>query len=167
MFRTGVLVAAAAAVLVSFSAEAANPALSEQANAAFLAANAKKPGVMTTGDGLQYRIIHNGFGKQATASDTVSVYYTGKLIDGTVFDSTEPGLPASFAVNAVIPGWTEALERMREGDEWELAIPANLGYGARGAGNAIPPNQTLVFDVQLVKVSPPPPSHDKDGGDNQ
>ena len=161
MFRLGVLIAAAA-VLVSFSAEAANPALSAKANAAFLAANAKKPGVMTTGDGLQYRIIHNGFGKQATAFDTVQVYYTGKLINGKVFDSTEPDLPATFKVNGVIPGWTEALERMREGDEWELAIPANLAYGARGAGNAVPPNQTLIFDVQLVKVLPPKPDHDQD-----
>jgi FKBP-type peptidyl-prolyl cis-trans isomerase FklB len=153
MFRLGALIVAAM-VMVSFAAEAANPALSEQANAAFLAANAKKPGVMVTHDGLQYRIIHNGFGKQPTAFDTVNVLYRGSLIDGTVFDSTEPGYPASFQVDGVIPGWTEALQRMREGDEWQIVIPANLAYGVRGAPPTIPPDQTLIFDVQLVKVLP-------------
>jgi FKBP-type peptidyl-prolyl cis-trans isomerase FklB len=131
--------------------------LSPQANAAFLAANAQKPGVLTTSDGLQYKIIHNGFGKSPTPFDKVQVYYTGALINGTVFDATEPNLPATFTVNELITGWTEALERMREGDHWQVVIPANLAYGARGAGNgAIPPDQVLVFDLELVKVLPPP-----------
>lgn len=161
MIRLGALIAAVAA-MVAFSAHAADPSLSEQANAAYLAANGKKPGVMTTASGLQYRIIQNGFGKRPTAFDTVTVNYKGQLINGTVFDSTEPGLPASFQVNRQIPGWREALQLMREGDHWQLVIPANLGYGARGAGGAIPPNQALVFDLELLKVTPPPPSHDKD-----
>jgi FKBP-type peptidyl-prolyl cis-trans isomerase len=86
----------------------------------------------------------------------VDVYYTGSLINGTVFDKTEPGMPANFVVNKLIPGWTEALEIMREGDHWQLVIPAGLAYGARGAGGVIPPNQTLVFDLELVKVTPAP-----------
>ena len=94
----------------------------------------------------------------------MQVYYKGELINGQVFDSTEPGLPATFTVNQLIPGWTEALELMREGDHWHLVIPANMAYGARGAGDgAIPPNQVLVFDLTLLKVLPPekePPSED-------
>ena len=161
MFRLGALIATFA-VLVTFSAQAADPSLSAQANAAFLAANAKKPGVIVTPSGLQYRVIHSGFGKRPTAFDTVTVNYRGQLINGTVFDSTEPGLPANFQVNRLIPGWTEALELMREGDHWQLVIPSNLAYGDRGAGGAIPPNQVLVFDLEMLKVTPPPPSHDKD-----
>lgn len=166
MIRLGSLIAAVA-VLAAFCAYAANPSLNEQANAAFLAANAKKPGVITTASGLQYRIVQNGFGKRPTSFDTVTVNYKGQLIDGAVFDSTEPGLPANFPVNRVIPGWTEALQLMREGDRWQLVIPANLAYGARGQGTAVPPSQTLVFDVELLKVTPPPPSQDKDGQQQQ
>lgn len=134
----------------------ADPALSLDANAAFLAANAKKPGVLVRPDGLQIRIIQNGFGKRPQATDTVEVYYTGSLITGTIFDGTSPGLPASFKVNQVVPGWTEALQLMREGDHWQLVIPAQLAYGARGAGSAIPPNQVLVFDMTLVSTTPAP-----------
>lgn len=166
MIRLGSLIAAVA-VLAAFSAYAANPSLNEQANAAFLSANAKKPGVITTPSGLQYRIVQNGFGKRPTSFDTVTVNYKGQLIDGAVFDSTEPELPANFPVNRVIPGWTEALQLMREGDRWQLVIPANLAYGARGQGTAVPPNQTLVFDVELLKVTPPPPSQDEDGQQQQ
>lgn len=161
MIRLGTLIAAVAA-LVTFSAQAANPSLSEQANAAFLAANAKKPGVITTASGLQYRIVQNGFGKRPTGFDKVTVNYKGQLINGSVFDSTEPGLPANFPVNGLIPGWTEALELMREGDRWQLVIPADLAYGTRGQGAAVPPNQTLVFDLELLKVTPPPPPQNKD-----
>lgn len=150
--------AAASFALFSFSAQAADSALSPQANAAFLAANAAKRGTVVVPGGLQYSIIQSGYGKRPAQYDTVSVYYKGSLINGTVFDSTEPGLPASFPVNKLIPGWTEALELMREGDHWELVIPANLAYGARGAGDGlIPPNQVLVFDLELVKVTPAPP----------
>jgi FKBP-type peptidyl-prolyl cis-trans isomerase len=86
----------------------------------------------------------------------VTVYYKGQLINGTTFDATEPGFPAQFTVNRLIPGWTEALMLMREGDHWQLVIPSNLAYGPAGNG-PIPPNQTLVFDLQLLKDAPPPP----------
>ncbi|HTK79545.1 MAG TPA: FKBP-type peptidyl-prolyl cis-trans isomerase [Rhizomicrobium sp.] len=157
-----------ALVLASIvGAQAADPALSDQANVAFLAANAKKAGVTVEPDGLQYRIIHAGFGKRPKASDMVTVNYKGMLINGKVFDATEPGLPAQFQANKLIPGWTEALQLMREGDEWELVIPASLAYGSRGAGGVIPPNQTLIFDLQLISVSEPPKQPDKDEGQSQ
>lgn len=160
--RSGLLTAALVAVLGS-SAQAADNALNADANAAFLAANAKKPGVMVEPSGLQHRAIHTGFGKRPKATDLVTVNYKGRLITGTVFDATEPGLPAQFTVNKLIPGWTEALQIMREGDEWELVIPANLAYGARGAGGgAIPPNQVLVFDLTLISVTEPPKEPQKD-----
>lgn len=162
MIRFGALVAAFAA-LVIMPAYAASSALSPAANAAFLAANAKKPGVTVAPSGLQYTIIKSGYGKRPSPTDKVQVYYSGSLINGTVFDSTEPGLPATFTVNELIPGWTQALEVMREGDHWQLVIPSDLAYGARGAGDgAIPPNQTLVFDLELVKVLPPPPAPPSD-----
>ena len=137
-------------------AAAPDPSLSQEANAAFLAANAKKPGVIVRPDGLQFKIIQNGFGKRPQLTDTVEVYYTGALINGRVFDGTSPGLPASFKVNQVVPGWTEALQLMREGDHWQLVIPSALAYGPRGAGNAIPPDQVLVFDMTLVSTTPAP-----------
>ncbi|HEX3653078.1 MAG TPA: FKBP-type peptidyl-prolyl cis-trans isomerase [Rhizomicrobium sp.] len=161
MMRKAILAAAFAALFIA-PAQALDSSLSPEANAAFLAANAKKPGVVVESSGLQHRAIHTGFGKRPQATDIVTANYKGTLINGQVFDATEPGLPAQFAVNKLIPGWTEALEKMREGDEWELVIPANLAYGTRGAGNAIPPNQALVFDVTLISVSPPPPDEDKD-----
>lgn len=138
------------------AAAAPNPALSAQANAAYLAANAAKKGVIVKPDGLQIRIVQSGFGKRPAAADSVEVYYTGSLINGQVFDGTSPGLPATFKVNQVIPGWTEALQLMREGDHWQLVIPSNLGYGPRGAGSAIPPDQVLVFDMTLVSSTPAP-----------
>lgn len=156
----------ALAVLLATStvaAHAADPSLSEKANQDFLAAYAKKPGVYQRASGLEYRIIKNGFGVRPTTADTVDVYYKDHLINGKVFDpGPEPGFPAEFPVTGVIAGWTEALTLMREGDEWELVIPANLAYGTRGAGDAVPPNQTLVFDVTLVKVIHPDKSQEKD-----
>jgi len=133
-----------------------DPALSAQANADFLAENAKKKGVIVKPDGLQIQMLQNGFGRRPAAADSVEVYYTGALINGKVFDGTSPGLPANFKVNQVIAGWTEALQLMREGDHWRLVIPSNLGYGSRGAGKAIPPDQTLVFDMTLVSTTPAP-----------
>src|ERR1051326_2858679 len=158
-----------ALVLASIvGAQAADPALSDQANVAFLAANAKKAGVTVEPDGLQYRIIHAGFGKRPKASDMVTVNYKGMLINGKVFDATEPGLPAQFQANKLIPGWTEALQLMREGDEWELVIPASLAYGSHGAGGgAIPPNQALVFNRQLISVIPPPKDQKSDQDQSQ
>jgi FKBP-type peptidyl-prolyl cis-trans isomerase FklB len=160
MMRMAILAAGLAALFVA-PAQAADSSLNPQANAAFLAANAKKSGVMVEPSGLQHRAIHNGFGKRPAATDLVTVSYRGTLIDGKVFDATEPGLPAQFTVNKLIPGWTEALQLMREGDQWELVIPTNLAYGAHGAGNAIPPNQTLVFELTLISVNPPPKELDQ------
>lgn len=157
------LLAAAVAMVVGGRALALDAALSPQANAAFLAANIKKPGVVVEPSGLQHNPIHTGFGKRPRATDLVTVNYRGTLINGKVFDATEPGLPAQFTVNKLIPGWTEALQLMREGDEWKLVIPASLAYGGRGAGDAIPPDQTLVFDLTLISVSPPPKDEDKGG----
>lgn len=159
------VVALAAAALAAFtlSAQAADPALSDAANAAYLKANAARRGVTVEPSGLQHNIIHSGFGKRPGGTDLVTCYYTGKLINGRVFDSTEPGFPAQFTVNKLIPGWTEALQLMREGDEWHLVIPSNLAYGPRGAGNgAIPPNQVLDFDLTLVSVSAPPKDQQQD-----
>jgi FKBP-type peptidyl-prolyl cis-trans isomerase len=155
MNRLGSAMAGVVAML-GLSAQAADSALSAQANATFLAANAQKPGVRVTASGLQYRVIHAGYGQRPHGTDLVTVNYKGTLINGKVFDATEPGLPAQFTVNKLIPGWTEALQLMREGDEWEIVIPSSLAYGARGAGGAIPPNQALVFDLTLISVKPPP-----------
>jgi FKBP-type peptidyl-prolyl cis-trans isomerase len=136
---------------------AADDALSIDANAKYLEENKAKKGVITRPSGLQFRIIQNGYGKRPQSTDTVKVYYTGKLINGVVFDGTSPGLPASMKLNSVIQGWVEALQLMREGDRWQLVIPANLGYGARSmADGAIPPYSTLVFDIKLVETTPAP-----------
>ena len=116
--------------------------------------NKTKPGVVTTASGLQYKVITTGKGKAPSAASNVTVHYTGKLLDGTVFDSSvERGEPASFGVSDVIGGWTEALQLMHEGDKWELYIPQDLAYGERGAGGQIPPFSTLVFEVELIKVN--------------
>ena len=168
MKRFGAFVAALVACmsLGSGNVRAADPALSATANAAYLAANAHKAGVVVRPSGLQYQILKNGFGKRPLPTDTVTVNYTGMLINGKVFDGTEPLTPAQFTVNKLIPGWMEALSLMREGDKWHLVIPSDLAYGARGAGDGlIPPNQTLVFDMELLSTSPAkrgPPGSDPD-----
>jgi len=119
----------------------------------FLEENKKKPGVVTLPSGLQYQVIKEGTGPKPALTDKVKTHYHGTLIDGTVFDSSvDRGQPISFAVNGVIPGWTEALQLMREGDKWVLYIPYNLAYGERGAGNDIPPYATLIFEVELLNV---------------
>ena len=128
--------------------------ISPQANRELLAANAKKPGVVVLPSGLQYRVVKSGNGQTPAAEDTVTVSYKGTRVDGYVFDSTKPGETRDLPVSKLIPGWTEALSMMKEGDEWELVIPSDLGYGPEGAGNDIPGNQTLVFDMTLVKVQP-------------
>jgi FKBP-type peptidyl-prolyl cis-trans isomerase FklB len=111
----------------------------------------KKPGVITTDSGLQYRIIEESSGARPGPTDKVLVHYRGRLVDGTEFDSSyKRNRPASFRVNQVIKGWTEALKLMPRGSKWQLVIPPELGYGERGAGNTIPPNSTLIFDVELI-----------------
>lgn len=120
---------------------------------AFLTENAKREGIKVTESGLQYEVLESGKGDSPKASDNVEVHYTGKLIDGTVFDSSvERGVPASFGVTQVIPGWVEALQLMHEGDKWRLYIPSDLAYGHNGAGGVIGPNMTLIFDVELLRV---------------
>lgn len=119
----------------------------------FLKENKEKEGVQTLASGLQYQILKSGSGQMPSASSTVTTHYHGTLIDGTVFDSSyERGEPATFPVNGVIAGWTEALQLMKEGDKWRLFIPSNLAYGTRGAGADIGPHATLIFDVELLKV---------------
>lgn len=120
---------------------------------AFLEENKKGPGVVVLPSGLQYEIIKEGTGKKPKATDQVRCHYEGTLIDGTLFDSSiQRGEPAVFGVNQVIPGWVEALQLMPEGSKWKLYIPSELGYGARGAGEMIPPHSTLIFEVELLEV---------------
>ncbi len=126
-----------------------------EAGQKFLAENGKKKGVKTTASGLQYEELTAGKGKQPTAEDTVKVHYRGTLLDGTEFDSSYArNEPVSFPLNGVIPGWTEGLQLMKEGGKAKLVIPADLAYGPGGMGNAIAPNSTLVFEVELLEVNP-------------
>jgi len=119
----------------------------------FLEENAKKDGINTLPSGLQYEVITEGNGKKPKATDQVRCHYEGTLMDGTLFDSSiKRGQPAVFGVNQVIQGWVEALQLMTEGSKWRLYIPSELGYGAQGAGEMIPPHSTLIFDVELIEV---------------
>ncbi len=125
----------------------------EKAGNAFLAENKSKPGVVTTASGLQYIVEKEGTGPKPASTDKVRVHYTGKLLDGKVFDSSvERGQPAEFPVTGVIQGWVEALQLMPVGSKWKLFIPANLAYGNRGAGQDIKPGSTLMFDVELLDI---------------
>lgn len=121
---------------------------------AFLAENKTKQGVITLDSGLQYKVISKGDGAAPKATDKVTTHYRGTLIDGTEFDSSySRNKPATFPVNGVISGWTEALQLMHEGDKWQLFIPADLAYGERSVGAKIKPNSTLIFDIELIKVN--------------
>lgn len=120
----------------------------------FLAENKKKAEVKETASGLQYIVEKEGTGAQPTATDEVTVHYTGKLLNGTVFDSSvNRGEPATFPLNRVIPGWTEGVQLMKEGAKYTFFIPSDLAYGAQGVPNAIPPHSTLIFEVELLKVN--------------
>lgn len=120
--------------------------------AAYLAENAKKPNVKTTASGLQYEVIKEGTGAKPTATSTVKVHYEGKLVDGTVFDSSiKRGEPVSFPLNQVIPGWTEGVQLMSVGSKYRFVIPANIAYGEQGGG-PIPPNSVLTFEVELLEI---------------
>lgn len=119
----------------------------------FLAANAKKEGVVTLPSGLQYQVLREGNGKRPKATDQVRCHYEGTLINGTVFDSSyKRGEPAVFGLNQVISGWTEGVQLMQEGAKYRFFIPYNLAYGERGAGQQIPPFAALIFDVELIEV---------------
>ena len=127
--------------------------INRQAGEAFLAENAKRPEVKVTPSGLQYEVIEEGDGPTPTAQDSVTVHYTGKLINGTVFDSSvDRGEPADFPVSQVIPGFAEGLKMMNKGSKYVLYIPASLGYGNNEAGN-IPAGSTLVFEVEMIEVN--------------
>ena len=120
---------------------------------AFLEANAKKPGVVTTESGLQYKIITYGDGKQPKDTDTVTTHYKGTLIDGREFDSSyKRNTPASFPVKGVIKGWTEALQLMHVGDKWQLFVPSDLAYGPTKRSELIEANSTLLFEIELLSI---------------
>ena len=128
----------------------------------FLAQNKTKEGVKTLPSGLQYKVIKSGTGKKPKATDTVTTQYRGTLTDGTEFDSSySRGQPATFPVNGVIPGWTEALQLMEEGAKWQVFVPPNLAYGERGAGPKIGPNATLIFEIELISVQEKKPVEEK------
>jgi len=123
---------------------------------AYLAANKDKEGVKTTDTGLQYVVIEEGDGPNPTAADVVNVHYRGSLLDGTEFDSSyKRNEPATFPVGGVIPGWQEALQLMKVGGKYRVFVPSNLAYGERGAGQVIPPNSTLIFEVELLGIEKP------------
>ena len=129
-------------------------AAAKAAGQKFLAENKTKEGVQETASGLQYIVEKEGTGAKPGAEDEVTVHYTGKLLDGTVFDSSvNRGEPATFPLNRVIPGWTEGVQLMSEGAKYVFFIPSDLAYGPQGVPNAIPPHSTLIFEVELLKVN--------------
>ena len=163
---SGLLPAMAAGAVAPSPAAASAPAtadaLSIDNNQKFLADYSKIKGVIVRPSGLMFRILQNGYGKRPQSTDSVKVYYTGKLINGVIFDGTSPGLPFTTKLNSLVPGWIEALQLMREGDHWQLVIPPNLGYGARSVGDGlIPPNQDLIFDLKLIETTPAPRKGEK------
>lgn len=132
---------------------AAESARNAQESMAYLEENSKKKDVVTTASGLQYKVLTQGNGASPQSNSTVDVHYRGTLVDGTEFDSSySRGEPATFPVGNVIPGWTEALQLMKEGDKWEITIPAELAYADQGAPPVIPPSAALIFEVELLKV---------------
>ena len=131
----------------------AEAAKNRELSAAFLEENKTKSGIQVTESGLQYEVIHEGTGIKPVASDTVKVHYEGRLIDGTVFDSSrERGEPVEFPLDGVIPGWSEGLQLMNVGSSYKLYVPDDLGYGEWGAGDIIPPYSALIFEVELLEI---------------
>jgi FKBP-type peptidyl-prolyl cis-trans isomerase FklB len=145
------ITAAATAFGLVLTGQAVAGDISRQANEEYLAANAKNPAFVKLPSGLRYRIIKSGSGQTPTADDTVTVAYKGTLVDGYVFEETKAGETKNLPAGKVVPGWKEALSLMKEGDEWEIVIPSELAYGAART-EAIPSNQVLTFDMQLVAV---------------
>lgn len=136
-------------------ARAAGEGLSAEANQAFLRSNAAASGVVSRPSGLQYRVLHSGVGRHPGPIDQVQVTYSARLINGVLFDGTSPGLPATLTVNGILPGMSEALQLMHEGDHWQIVVPPSLGFGPHGSANgAIPPNQVLVLEVTLISTHP-------------
>ena len=147
--RIASLTIAFALVFMSFT----NAQSGLQEGERFLKENATKAGVNTTSSGLQYKVLQEGTGKSPKATDVVVVNYRGTLINGKEFDSSyKAGKPIEFPLNRVIPGWTEGVQLMKEGAKYEFYIPPNLAYGSRGAGGVIGPDETLIFEVELLKV---------------
>lgn len=125
------------------------------ADVQFMATNKAKPGVVATASGLQYQVIREGRGPRPTVKDTVLVHYEGRLVDGTVFDSSyQRGQPAAFPLDQVIPGWTEGVQLMTVGSKYHFVVPPQLAYGSQGAGGVIPPGAVLEFDIELLAVKP-------------
>jgi FKBP-type peptidyl-prolyl cis-trans isomerase len=146
---------AASLLLTGCSEEKKTYTMTPEANTQYLTDNKAKDGVKTTASGLQYRVITAGTGKSPTSpADLVTVTYKGWTVDGKVFDQTQPGDTAQFPAGRLIPGWVEALQLMKEGDEWELTIPANLAYGDESPSPDIPPGSTLIFEMKLITVTP-------------
>ena len=148
-----------AGLCVPQMALAADDGLSAAANAAYLAANAKKPGTVTRPSGLQYRALRNGVGRRPGSNDVVQIRYGIRLINGTLVDSTTPSLPAAAVLSTItLAGLSEALSLMREGDHWQIVMPSNLGFGATSAvAGLVPPGQALVMDLTLVSAVAPRP----------
>lgn len=141
--------------LAAFPAHA-DDGLSAAANRAFLAENAQKPGVRVLPSGLEYLILKNGLGRHPSPSDMVEISYSVRLINGRLVDSASPDLPANLQLGNLMRGLNEAVGRMAVGDRWRLFIPADLAFGAKGTANgSVPPNQTLIFDISLLAVTPP------------
>ena len=156
MFRRLIICAAAALALAGCQEKQKLPDQTSKSEV-FMAQNAKQAGVQTLPSGLQYKIVRSGAanGLRPQLGDEVKVNYEGKLIDGTVFDSSyERGVPAAMPLKGLIPGWQEALPLMRPGDEWILYVPPKLGYGDEGAGGKIPPGAALIFRIELLGVLP-------------
>lgn len=136
--------------------QAAKTEMAKKDGIAYLEANKKKDGIKTTASGLQYKSITEGKGAKPKATDNVTVHYKGTLVDGTEFDSSyKRNEPAKFPLDGVIPGWTEGLQLMAVGSKYQLVIPSALGYGERGEGGSIPPNSTLIFEVELISIDKP------------
>jgi len=142
-----------AAIALSISAPGAHAQMGREKGEAYLVENGRKEGVKTLPSGLQYRVLKEGVGKQPTKTDSVVVHYKGMLIDGREFDSSyKRNEPAEFGVTQVIKGWTEAVQLMKEGARWMIYVPWSLAYGAQGRGGLIGPNETLVFEVELIRI---------------
>lgn len=144
-------------LLLGASPVLADDALSPAANAAYLAAHAKKPGVITRASGLQYQVLRSGVGRRPGRNDVVRIHYVMRLINGVAIDATTPSLPAAVMLSSVsLAGLGEALSLMREGDRWQVVMPPNLGFGAAPAvGGTVPPGQALVMDVTLISAVTP------------